>query len=67
VFPSKHLSEKQIYQNLVVINNYDGYIKIKVDILPMMMPTIKQIPENKPRCLLSVTLLVGNTAPNASG
>ncbi len=25
------------------------------------MPTIKHIPENKPRCLLSVTSLVGST------
>jgi len=34
--------------------------------LPMMIPTIKQTPENKPRCLLSVTSSVGNTAPNGS-
>jgi hypothetical protein len=32
----------------------------------MMIPTIKQTPENKPRCLLSVTSSVGNTAPNGS-
>jgi hypothetical protein len=50
-----------------VTNNYDEHIKIKLDRLPMMLPTIKQIPENKPRCLLSVTSSVGNRAPNASG
>jgi hypothetical protein len=32
----------------------------------MMMPTIKQTPENKPRCLFSVTSSVANTAPNGS-
>ncbi len=31
-----------------------------------MMPTIKQTPENKPRCLFSVTSSVANTAPNGS-
>ncbi len=38
----------------------------RLDTLPMMRPTIKQTPENKPRCLLSVTSSVGNTAPNGS-
>jgi hypothetical protein len=40
--------------------------KTKLDRLPMMIPTIKQTPENKPRCLLSVTSSLGNTAPNGS-
>jgi len=40
--------------------------KALVDRLPMILPTIKQTPENKPRCLLSVTSSVGNTAPNGS-
>ncbi len=33
----------------------------------MIMPTIKQIPENKPRCLFSTTSSVGSTAFNGSG
>ncbi len=33
----------------------------------MILPTIKQIPENKPRCLLSVTSSVGKTALSGSG
>ena len=33
---------------------------------PMIVPTIKQMPENKPMCLLSVTSSVGSTVPNAS-
>ncbi len=33
----------------------------------MMRPTIKQTPENKPRCLLSVTSSVGNTGFRGSG
>ncbi len=33
----------------------------------MMVPTIKHIPENKPRCLLSVTSSVGKIALNGSG
>ncbi len=39
----------------------------KFERLPMILPTIKQIPENKPRCLFSVTSSVGNTAFNGSG
>ncbi len=33
----------------------------------MILPTTKQIPENKPRCLLSVTSSVGKTALTESG
>jgi hypothetical protein len=40
---------------------------MRFNILPIMIPTIKQIPENKPRCLLSDTSSVGKIAPNASG
>ncbi len=33
----------------------------------MMVPTIKQTPENKPRCLLSTTSSVNSTAFSGSG
>ncbi len=36
-------------------------------ILPIVMPTIKQTPWNRPKCLLSVTSSVGNTSFNESG
>jgi len=34
--------------------------------LPIIIPTIKQTPENRPKCLLSVTSSVGNTSFNES-
>jgi hypothetical protein len=40
--------------------------KIMYLFLPIITPTIKQTPENKPKCLLSVTSSVGNTSFNES-
>jgi len=41
--------------------------KIMYLLLPIIIPTIKQAPENRPKCLLSVTSSVGNTSFNESG
>jgi hypothetical protein len=41
--------------------------KSRYDKLPMIVPIRKQMPENKPRCLLSVISSVGAIAPNGSG
>jgi len=59
---------KQISQNLKVTNKDSlTHGKARYDKLPMIVPTMKQMPENKPRCLLSVTSSVGAIAPNGSG
>lgn len=33
----------------------------------MIVPIMKQTPENKPKCLFKVTWSVGNTTPDESG